>query len=486
MELQPSVYQQQVLNFVQYGRGHGIVEAVAGSGKTTMLSMVANSLKSSGIAVCFNKHASTHLQEKLFDTQIQALTFHSLGYRCLRDNLGELQVDNNKYVNESEFFQKRNFGKVSVNAKVVTRIFNLLRLNCLKPTTENIQDLVLEHFQNNIEVLENLQELAFICEHLWEFGQLTRKCIDFTDMIWLPVELNLQGKQYPWVLVDEGQDTSNAQFALIKRSVRKSGRILFVGDRRQAIYHFAGANAQSFQNIQNQLEATLLPLSVCYRCPKKIIDFAKNYCPQIEAAPDAIEGEIRRISVESLLEQVQEGDLILSRLTAPVVSLCYKLIANKISAAVKGRSIGEGLIALINKLTGKNPDEPVELLFRNLQHWRSEEERKIQAIPDESVQDRMREIRNDQYQCLVAVFENSQAQKAADLIASIEDLFSDDRVSVLLSTIHRAKGLEESRVFVLWPLSRWSGVSETQAEQERNLAYVAITRASKQLFLVHD
>ena len=79
----PSAYQQAIFAFITNGRGNGIVNAVAGSGKTTTLVKAAELLSTaSSLFVAFNKHIATELNERLEGTDMTARTVHSIGYGC--------------------------------------------------------------------------------------------------------------------------------------------------------------------------------------------------------------------------------------------------------------------------------------------------------------------------------------------------------------------------------------------------------------------
>jgi len=73
-----------------------------------------------------------------------------------------------------------------------------------------------------------------------------------------------------------------------------------------------------------------------------------------------------------------------------------------------------------------------------------------------------------------------------NLKSTIDELFSDAQASIWLSSVHRAKGLEADRVFIIRPEQlppRWSKPGTWQYEQELNLKYVAMTRAKKELWV---
>jgi DNA helicase-2/ATP-dependent DNA helicase PcrA len=475
----PSPHQQAVIDFVLNGRGHGVVEAVAGSGKSTLLRMVAERLQSNGIAVCFNKHAAEALQSKLKHTKIRAATVHSLGLAAVRKAFQTAIVNADKYTTHlQEVLQARHIEPRSINRKALLRIFDLFRHN-LMPINE--ESWVLMTCEHNLDVDISPELGVELCQELAKYGHIFTREIDFTDMIWLPVVLKLCPTKFSWLLVDEAQDISRLQYAFLKMSLLPGGRSLFVGDRRQAIYHFAGADAESFQNIIDDLSATLLPLSVCYRCPTQIIYKARLYCPQIEAAPGAAEGVIRHLSAEMLIDDLKEGDLVLSRTTAPVIRICYSLIAQKISAAVRGRDIGKGLTAVIKKVCGTDTSISSDELEKKLSAHFATEKEKALRIHKELAREATLMILADKQECLDAVMCASGVKTAEEAIESIESIFSDERASIYLSTIHRAKGLENDRVFVLRPKNQ-----SFDGHQENNLRYVAATRAVKELIFVLD
>ena len=260
--------------------------------------------------------------------------------------------------------------------------------------------------------------------------------------------------------------------------------MLFVGDRRQAIYGFAGADARSFENIIEQAKATLLPLSVCYRCPTKVLDLAREHCPQIEARPDAPEGTVRRLEYDNLVGSVREGDMILCRRNAPLVSVCFALIADGIAAQIKGRDIGVGIQKAIEKIGkgGRFEDFP-----RLLGDWLSKEHATItrRGGRDSVIASRLQGL-EDKAECIRIIYARSNATTIKGLKDDVAALFSDDRPSVQLSSIHRAKGLENGRVMVVGDTElSFPGMQSWQREQERNLTYVAYTRAQEELVFVN-
>lgn len=82
----------------------------------------------------------------------------------------------------------------------------------------------------------------------------------------------------------------------------------------------------------------------------------------------------------------------------------------------------------------------------------------------------------------------SQCKSIPDLLERIDLLFaSQDEDGVVLSTIHRAKGMESKRVYIAEPERLplvWDNQKEWQKQQEDNLLYVALSRSTDTLFLI--
>lgn len=263
----------------------------------------------------------------------------------------------------------------------------------------------------------------------------------------------------------------------------KVDRTYYVADgilTHNCIYSFAGADNESFNKLISRPNTKEYPLSVCYRCDKSIVEKAQKLVPQIEYNEGAEEGVI---DMEAKLEDVKDGDMVICRVSAPLVSLCMKFIKDGVKAYVKGKDIGANLIGMLRK-TGKDTvreaidsmrEERHELIKKicNLNGYDEEEARNTSAY--QAYKDKFDAIR---YLC-------EGYDKTEDVIKRIEEIFSDTNgKGICLSTVHKAKGLENDRVFILngdkfYP--KWAMKNKVQATQEKNLEYVAITRPKKYL-----
>ena len=392
----PSSYQAAIFDHVENGKGHLVVEAVAGSGKTTTIVCAAKLLRVPGLFVAFNKAIANELSSRLSGTKMTAKTAHGVGFGAIRFANQDLDISVNEYkyldmlksiaagielhgtcvgrkVTETELEALRGEGP-RAQLHFVNPIFNLARLNLLDFDADDFHsrlwELVDHHGLDVPAGLDNLLEGVLI--HLAVKGRKNLEEIDYTDMVWLPVVNGYKPRSYQRVFVDECQDLSACIFALLQRCVTPRGRMVFVGDRRQAIYGFAGADAQSFENIITNTKASILPLSVCYRCPTKILDLAREYCPQIEAREDAPEGSITTTEYRDLIDTVHEGDMVLCRRNAPLVEACFAFIAADKKATIRGRDIGKGLIKTAQK-AAKLVKEDMERFIEGLETWKGKD-----------------------------------------------------------------------------------------------------------------
>jgi superfamily I DNA/RNA helicase len=321
----------------------------------------------------------------------------------------------------------------------------------------------------------------------------TQRYIDFDDQIYLPLLPGFGGNvpRPAWIFVDEAQDLSPIQAEFIARMMgAKPGgsipadctqRVVFVGDRYQAIYGFRGADSGSMDNLKARFNCRELPLSVCYRCGSDFVALAASLGAPIEAAPGKPTGTLRSWTAEDGSYRVSAGTVVLCRATAPLVANAYKLIRQGRKANVLGKDIGKGLISLIEK---HKPTSLIDLTSK-LHTWVDRECERM-GEGKEPQQEALR----DKVDCIEVLMGALPAgmQTVAGLISTVEGLFTNDEMSpgVVFSTIHKAKGLEWDSVVILdahkmpatWARKDW------QREQEIHCAYVAYTRAIDELTLV--
>ena len=494
-----SEFQKNIFNAVENGNTNIAINAVAGSGKTTTIVECCKRLHMDKYEVkflAFNNSIVKELKAKI-GNYADVSTLHSFGYSVLRKVSGGKDFDPNdrKYINIikdchmlaiNDEDDKKNYLKALNNAD---KLFRLCRINLVQHgDTKAIRDIAEEYnitpLVNEFSVVNDLLKDAYTldCNDCNRNGKIN---IDFTDMIVLPLSYRDQIPSYKVVFVDEAQDLSCAQRELMLAAA-KGGRFVAVGDRRQAINGFAGADCQSFDKIANQSNTIELPLSVNYRCGSAIIALAQQIVPEIQAHKGAIEGVVDELT-NLTLSDFHPNDMVLCRTSAPLVVMCLKLIRKGITAVVKGRDIASGLITLIDKSKAKT--------IRGFQSWADTEKDKLareiaksEKMTDSEARETGRYIAYcDRVDCILAIGEN--VSNLEGVKNTIDTLFNDTNLpnAITFSTCHKSKGLESDRVMILLPHKlplTWKEQKDWEYEQECNLKYVAITRAKKELVFV--
>lgn len=473
----PSKYQIAVTDFAKKGKGNAAINAVAGSGKSTTLKMILESLpkNKSILMAAFNRDIVEDLTEKVKHiTNAEVTTWHSFGYRALRYQF-KSEIDKQKYVNIAkmlfetiEIFDEE-IDKFDYMIRCV-RLCELARLN-LANSSKEIERLA---EINLIEILENECQIAY---QLMEIGKKDITKIDYCDMLYLPIIHNVKVKTYDFVLCDEAQDQNNCQRELMKRAMKKlSGRFIAVGDPRQAIYLFAGSSSDSFYQILDIPNTIELPLSICYRCDAAIVNEAKTLVPYIEARDNAPKGEINK---DADIADIKDGDMVLCRNTAPLIKLCYKFLRQGVKAYVQGKDIGINLISLIKSTKKQDIGEMLDKLKLESEKILKNLMRKHGLLEKEAREHQTFESFLEKIDIIGILSESCET--AEDVIKNIQYIFDDKtKDGIRFSTIHRSKGLENDRVFLIQPNllpSKRSMRSPELMKQEYNLQYVAITRA---------
>ena len=478
-----SSYQEAIFEDVRAGAGHLAVNARAGSGKTTTvleaLRFVPPGL--STLFCAFNKAIAEELAQRA-PRGVEVSTLHSYGLKAVTRALGRLKIESRL----ADDLARGLVGDARETWELRSALVKCLSLAkaTLVTKPEEIDALIDAY---GVEVPPEVPPLLSDDEApaveadrerfvrgvrvLLEWSKdVSDGRIDFDDMIWLPVVLNLAVVKYDRVFVDETQDLNACQIKLVLGSIKKGGRICAVGDPKQAIYGFRGASSGAFERVVGALDARVLPLSVTYRCARSIVKVANEIVPDLEAAPGAIDGVVRDDTFESCARAAAPGDFILSRTNAPLVGLCLRMLREGRRAHIQGRDIGAGLKAFVKKSGAFT----VDALRRHATQWRDAEVKRL------TEKGRSTDAVEDKTLTILALSDG--AASVDDVVSRIERLFADgdDRNRVTLSTTHKAKGLERDRVWMLADTYR-----KRPGAEEENLTYVAITRARKELVMVY-
>lgn len=540
-QIKATAQQTAIMRELTESSNHLAIVARAGCGKTSTILMavdaIADERPGAEVLVCaFNKAIADEVGEKLRERghtdfrRTQAVTLHSLGLGLLKRafNLTRDSIDDKKVqkivgsmtdgVNSHEVIElHKQYGAQIIALTKMAKQAGFGFFSDLSISDVAAWQRLADHYDiDGLDDTTQAEEIIAAAQRVYSISLQRTDVIDFDDMILMPLIKNLRVRfTKDFVFLDEAQDLSRARQALARKFIGPDGRMIVVGDDRQAIYGFSGADAAALDNLIAQLGARKLPLSVTWRCPKAVVALAQTLVPDIEAAPSALEGQVLRIQharhlaprtagqngpAPSATSAVASGapwysdpegpvgpltkeDAILCRNTAPLVSLAFELIRAGIGCKVEGRNIGDGLKDLARRWRIKTTAQ----LRKRLEAFCERERQKALARGNEAKAEEVKD-RVDTLVEICAACEAEGQTLVTDVVARIDAIFADDaRGVVVLATYHRSKGREWPRVFLLEHAQRCPSKAARQpwqVKQEHNLAYVAFTRAQQALVFV--
>ncbi|MET0466022.1 MAG: UvrD-helicase domain-containing protein [Chitinophagaceae bacterium] len=540
--------QHQIFRFVRDGKGHGIIDAVAGAGKTTTIMECARLVadKSSILFCAFNNSIVSEISQRfriLGLTEVTVRTVHSLGRQILIDNnftgkpwilrdekYREILENKDTYRNIKPFLKtifqingfpasdlgnRSNFAATNLLYRINNRLLEInqkFRATLTSNNPAGIEDLA-THFGvfSSAEVRKKYfsEEINayFKChEIILENGNLLalqKKIIDYTDMLYLPHEWKLYpSKRYQFLFIDECQDLSKSQFAVASKFGKKDGRIMAVGDPQQSIYGFTGADIHSFERVKEYTKAKQFTLTRCFRCPQSVIQLAQELRPDITGIKPE-QGVVSPILFDEVVNTARSGDLIISRLRAPMILLIFNFIDKNIKVKIHDDDVREIINEIRNIFKQEEILIPISSMPGGFERLKLTVKKRWDYIIEKNA---ARITQHNEREVYVKTEKMFLARKLEflhkkfiqwdinnacinDLLLKIRDFISATDNPIKLSTIHRAKGLENDRVFILnydeLPYYR-QHQKDWERVQEINLKYVAVTRALNELFLIES
>lgn len=454
------------------------VRAVAGSGKSFSLEHLTQYIPHhlTVIAVAFNKTIADALRLRIKHPKATVRTINSFGASIISQIPGMADVQKEKTQNLAQkFFNMKSLSERKRYYKLkspIQRLVELFRANLIFPevlTESQVLEIADEY---GIDLPQGERQFPKLVRDIYAYHMEMYRIPDYRDQVFLPIYKNLQIPVYDVGLVDESQDLDKNQAELMLRACK---RLIVVGDPNQAIYHFRGAMSEAMDYLLEKAKARVLPLSICYRCPKAIVRAAKELVPEIEEDPNAPEGKITDVEYEEFRKVVQPGDYVLCRTTAPLVSECLQMIRQNKRASVKGRDIGVMLELLVDQIADSDRQSISEFNL-SLNEYSATQTKRLEAAGRE---DRLIEL-GDKVSTIVTIME--LVDSVGGIKKKIREIFPDEREisGTIFMTIHKAKGLENPRIFILEPqlLPHPAAKKPEQQKQERHLKYVAITRTA--------
>lgn len=547
MGFKPSTYQQDILDFfLNNPQSNMLVNALAGSGKSTTACMLSEHSKTSDLYIAFNASVVEEFKKKIKNPKTKVMTMHSLAYSIMLYNVEQeskdseekpkgfgsqrskrtVSLDNFKPHKILDEEITKRYGRYIEFAKRVflkdnyVNLYNLCRLTLTdmssnKDVSRLVDDHVLFLYYGDegysapdiSEITSTLKILDTKSRQQFE----TQGVIDFTDMLWITFnKLKYDNWEVPyWALYtniycDEVQDFSNIQLNFLKFIKRTKGRYVFIGDFHQAIYNFAGANAQAFNQIPKMFAPVeTFDLPICYRCAKSHLSRVnREYGIPILPCDDAPMGFVKTIDKNKISEYAKAGDMVISRKNKWIAEVVLDLARNgtpifiedkEMVAAIKRQilsskctSVGT-LKKFLQKVISNYNKKLFEIVSKNDREGGHEEEH-LEAVAEANSK-----IDNTSFllEILEGYLENHASSDSVSKFSNFIDKLLNTTPSpncVRLCSIHKAKGLEATNVFVLneAKINYDFRNSKEQNIQEKNLSYIATTRAKEGLYLVKE
>ena len=279
---------------VLYNDGPLLIIAGAGAGKTkTLTTKIAYLIEENYaepyniLAITFTNKAAKEMKDRLYlligdmAKNVQVSTFHSFGLKLLRENFSILGYDRNFVIMDSDdsltvvkkILKDMNCDPKSYNPRAIRNKISSCKNEMMTP--EAYERYAISEYE---KVVHKVYE---------KYEEKLRKnnSIDFDDLLLLPIKLF---KEYPnileryqdlyqYILIDEYQDTNEAQYILTKMISEKNRKITCVGDDSQSIYSFRGANYKNILNFENDYkDAKTILLEENYRSTSNILDAANQ------------------------------------------------------------------------------------------------------------------------------------------------------------------------------------------------------------------
>jgi superfamily I DNA/RNA helicase len=513
----PTPEQQAIMDAVATSNESIMVDALAGCSKTTTLELCGPLIKSpSVLALAFNVKIKKEL-ERRFPPGFQVMTLNGLGHRAwmrtlsgksirleekkLSKTINEVCKENGVKPTSEEWDTLRQLVQAAMNAGLIPNVFKSYYNASLWPDEPIAwKDLAEERFIEAQPASLDLARQVLI--------QSIRKSfegeISFDDQIYMPTLFGGAYQRYACVVVDEAQDLSPLNHIQLRRVA--ADRLIVVGDPRQAIYAFRGADSASMTKIRKLRERWIdLKLTQTFRVPQVGVTRQLNHVPLFKAYHTNKVGSIHEWNkredpttgerlawkwdeVTKLQGYSQRSIYVICRNNAPLMGLAFKLIRQRVGVQILGREIGKSLIALSRKIIPAD-ETPSPECAKLIYDWAQHE---IQLLLANGKDEKVAGV-TDRSECLIAVIEAAQARNAGEMRQELASLFARESGLVVLGTGHKMKGLEADLVIHLDPWripSRYAREAlkhnnPAPMEQELNLRYVIETRFKDVLILAN-
>lgn len=490
--------QNAIFHAMALGNSNLVIEAVAGSGKTeTVLQgvykMPAYKTHKPILVGSFMKRNQLDAARRIKPEaqHVEAATWNSVGLRFVKQNAPRIRVNFGAEWGRIKTAEPSLVEKAAYLAWQLSRAIEFAKGMQIGVPNEAEMNKFFDFVGVNINdkdagtwTLEKLNEMA---------RTIMQQALDApvecsgADMNWLAVSKGWIRPSYAAIIADEYQDINVLQDAMLNSLLLPGGTVTCVGDTFQSLYSWRGSVENAMTFAAQKYTAKRLGLTNSFRCPHVVSPLAQQYVPHFQAHSGNIQGTLKNALGDDMIAQAQTGDVILSRTKAPLMHFALKLIRANKPAKIEGKELGNELRVTIENIADGSDD--IASFGDKLNVWENVSLSKVNpqsftaAERAANIQDMAATIR-----CLSETV-SSVKQMTGKLYSLFQN--SDDagnRPVVLLSTVHKAKGLEWPNVFQLVETfgKARATATERQLQEERNIAYVAVTRARNTLTRVRE
>lgn len=483
-EFTPSPQQEKIYQAFEVLDNHILITAGPGCGKTSTLVSGLKFLPKgkSILMLAFNKDIVRELESRIPETlNVLVKTLNSLGYGFVKTAYPKARYDAKKLkdiVKRCPMIPEDNRKQMT---PVLINILSKLSSNMLDISKDNVVHVIKEY---GIE-LEYDRQIEDILKWIYcENVKGLESSISFDDMLAYPARNPQICGKYDIIMVDEAQDLSKENLALIRNCMHTKTKVVFVGDPNQSIYAFRGANSDSIEQIKREFSPKILPLTITRRIPQTIVSFLNRQFPNIVLTSEKTGGLMCDIKDKQFVNEIikDETAMVLCRFNAPLVKPCLSLIREGYKAIIRGKDIASDIVMLIATTRKKYESESISDLLENLEMYYNSMVEKYNSSKPEFL-----EMLDDKIKVIESVAE--VCDTIDNIIEKLEEIFNDDvPTKYEFSSIHRAKGKESENVYCLNP-NRWistKAVTQNQKQQELNASWVGFSRSKNKMVFVHE
>ena len=271
-----------------------LILAGAGSGKTKVLTTkIAYLIENLGVtpynvlAITFTNKAAKEMSERLYgmigeiSTKAQVSTFHSFGLKILRENHEKLGYSNNFVIMDSDDTLSI-IKKILKELNLDSKIYNP---SAIRNKISGCKNELMEPVDYEKYAASEFEKVVLKVYEIYQKTLKQNNSIDFDDLLILPIKLfrtfpavlDKYQERFQYILIDEYQDTNEAQYILTKLISSKYRNICVVGDVDQSIYGFRGANYRNILNFEKDYkDALIIKLEQNYRSTNNILEAANS------------------------------------------------------------------------------------------------------------------------------------------------------------------------------------------------------------------